>query len=127
MKKILFGWGLLVASFAHAQSVDISTLSAYEQTVHRIAWCREMGVAMLDGKVPEYPYDISWQVYNLLDRKDFFKKDWADNQVMRKTMDDLEAEIILGKTFSKEEAAACENDAKAILKEDYVPNFKYMK
>ena len=126
MKKILFAWALLTASFAHAQSVDISTLSAYEQTVHRLSWCRTMGSAMLREKVPSHPYDVSFEVYNLMDNKGYFDKDWDENGVIWKTANDLEAEILLGKTFSSEEAAACEKDAKSILKEEYVPNFSYV-
>ena len=126
MKKILLALGILTGTFAQAESIDVSELSEYEKKVHRLAWCKEMAYAMLHSKVPEFDFKVSYDVYNLMDSNGFFKKDIADNQVLFRTSNDVETEVILGKTFTAEETADCNRDAKAILKNDYVPNFKYL-
>lgn len=126
MKKILFALGVLSASFAQAQTINLSDLSEYEKKVHRLAWCREMGAQMVNEKVPEFDYQISFEVFRLMDSNGFFKNDWAGNKVSMRTSNDLKTEVILGKTFTAEEAAQCNEDAKAILKDNYIPNFAYM-
>ena len=85
MKKIHLVLGILTANFAQAEPINVSELSEYEKKVHRLAWCCQMGSAMLNDKVPRFNYDVSWNVYNLMDTNGFFKQDWAENKVSLKT------------------------------------------
>ena len=127
MKKLFFLFALVIGTSASSETVDISTLSDYEKKVHRITWCYVMAEAMLFSRVPDHGYQLSLDVYGLLGDNNFFVKDEEENRVIYRARSDLETEIILGKTFTKQETDACNSDAKAILKDEYVPNFSYMK
>ena len=127
MKKILLALGILTGTFAQAESIDVSELSEYEKKVHRLAWCYEMGRSMLYDEVPKFDYQLSNDVFFLMSGNGFFKQDSdGSRRVLKKTRADLKTEVILGKTFTAEETADCNRDAKAILKNDSVPNFKYL-
>ena len=92
-----------------------------------MAWCYEMGRSMLYGEVPEFDYQLSADIFRLMSDNGFFKQDSDGNRrVFKKTRADLKTEVILGKTFTAEETADCNRDAKTILKNNYIPNFKYI-
>ena len=82
---------------------------------------------MINGDLPEVEYRKTWKVYSLLDSNKFFEEDWSGSMVQHRVRKDLEAEVLLGKVFTEEEAKQCTEDMMALLKNEYVPNFAYMK
>lgn len=125
MNKLALLFGVLVASQAQSQTLDIGTLSLYERAVHRYGWCSEAYYAEGKNNQPDlYTYRIG-DIINLLRVNGFTNAD--DGGVGFKAREDLQAQLIIGgKILSQEDLDACFEDLKNMLAENYVPNFKYM-
>lgn len=125
MKNLALLFGVLFASQAQSQTLDIGTLSQYEQTFHRFGWCSQ---AWLNGGRNNQPNLETYQIgaiVNLLNSNGF--QDADDGYVSRKAGDDLQAQLIIGsKILNQKDLDACFGDLKNILAEKYVPNFEYL-
>jgi hypothetical protein len=125
MKAIALLLGFFVASPALSETLDVSTLSPYEQNVHRFGWCSQ---AWRDEGMNNQPNLETYQIGDivlLLSSNGFTD---ADNEYLSgKAGDDLQAQLITGsKILNQKDLDACFEDLKNILTENYVPNFKYM-
>jgi hypothetical protein len=112
-----------IGTAGNSQTIDMSTLSDYEKQVHRISWCNTVWM--------RYPFDFdNKDVYNiikLLGVQDFTSPNRDVNNIMHKAASDTQAKLILNEiTVSQETFNECNEDLKAILKDEYIPNFSYM-
>jgi len=105
-----------------SQTVDVSTLSDYEKSIHRLGWCYQAAreVRGLDRKSINKITDI------LFERK-YISVRLDPNSVFLKAGTDVEAQILIGElTITQQDLNDCDKDLKAILKGNYVPYFSYM-
>ena len=125
-KSLLFVFLLTFAvSPGMSQSVDISTLSDYEKQMHRIGYCEQLDTFIMESEVQGLNRRKVYAIWTLLDENGFRKKD--SRKIERKIKNDLKKQMILGEiSFTQTDVDMCENDLKAILKDEYIPNFSYM-
>jgi hypothetical protein len=129
MKKILFALGVLSASFAQAQTVDVTTLSLHNQQVHRIAFCRIIATNGIRESKNRQNLDRKkvFDIYMLLDNNGFMKREQNSQTIFFDATSDTETKVLLEEIdVTQEMIDKCEADLKNILREKYVPNFSYM-
>lgn len=125
MKKLALFLSVLAASSAMSETLDIKMLSPYEQELHRYGWCGAAWVAEGSNDQPDLETYQIGTITRLLSSNGF--EDADDGYVSLKAGDDLQAQLIIGsKILSQEDLDECFEDLKAILAENYVPNFEYM-
>ena len=114
----------LLADGLAAETIDISTLSEYELKVHRMGWCY--------GTMKHTDYTVSMndkgKLHNaqtLIKNNGFLQND--TKRIFYRASEDVSVEGLLGRTFSKDDYNECYQDMINILRDDYVPNFSYMK
>ena len=147
MKKILLALGILTASFAQAETIDVSTLSEAEKIAHRIGFCD----ALWDETVGKSYYCVGSCSYDDEKSKRAIAREkvlYKISQLMAvmpkslfthyevvevywKSWQDVKAEAILeGELFARKVPTkmliSCEEDLMKMFKENYVPHFKYM-
>ena len=123
---------------AQAQQINFDDLSDYEKAVHRIAWCdyaanhkpgNTITLLALPGSEERAKQDLGKEIQNIrtvLAKNDFFEKDNDGRYVKLKVKNEIEKKKILDDfELTTEQLERCIEDAKAILKEEYVPWFKY--
>ena len=128
MKKILFALGVLSASFAQAQTVDVTTLSLHNQQVHRVAFCRIIATMGIDeSKNKNLKRGKVFDIYMLLDSNGFMKREQNSSSTFYDATDDTKTKLVLEEIeVTQEMINKCEIDLKDILREKYIPNFAYM-
>ena len=112
------------ATSAMSESIDVSNLSDYEKKIHRWGWCvsaaREANGG-LDGK------DI-FKISNIMDDRNYNSSELDPNRVYRKARTDVAAQVLIGELkIVQDDLDKCNQDLIAILKDEYVPYFSYMK
>ena len=123
MKKIVLVLGILSASLAQAQSIDVSTLSERELTIHRIGNC----VALSDEALSKGFVNTKIKKISVLLRDQLSHSSRESFQLYNKAQNDAQASMLLGKLkITNEMLISCEEDMMKILKKNYVPHFKYM-
>lgn len=123
MKKFLLALGFFSATSASAQSTDVSTLSEYDQQMHRAGFCWQLASWNINSL--NFQFDIAriYDVHNLLVSNGFI----LYTGVFTKSASDLEAKLILDELeLTQTMFDECNQDMKAMLKQEYVPNFSYM-
>ena len=110
-----------------SQTIDVSTLSDYEKKIHRIGYCEQLDTFALNGDIQGLKRKKVYDIYNLLSANNFMEGDERDGQILYKIQNDLKKRMILEEiSFTQTDVDMCENDLKAILKDEYIPNFSYM-
>ena len=110
---------------AVAQQMDVDNLTDYEKSLHRWAWCKEVYAST--GICEFGCFDIS-AISNLLSDNNRNSDENDPHRIYRLARNDTEAELLLGKIqVTKIVLEQCESDMLQILKNEYVPNFSYLK
>jgi len=123
MKQILFALGFFVATSASAQTLDVSTLSEYDQQMHRAGFCWKLNSWNINEIDFKFDGLRILDVHTLLERNGFVKY----GGVFSASASDLEAKLILDEVeLNQAMFDECNKDMVAMLKEEYVPNFSYM-
>lgn len=128
MKKLLLG--LCVSAFlaapVSAQQLDVSELTDYEKSLHRWAWCVVVAITSF-MEHDDFGEDFKiLDISSLLDSNNFRAND--SRRIYNRAEDDIRAALLLGQiTITKAEVKKCESDMLAILRNEYVPNFTYLK
>ena len=123
--------GLLLCSPSFSQTVDISSLTETEQSVHRASHCYALQTSL------NFTYPNDWavtvvriaEIKQLLEENGFLKRQlFVDtNDVGQKAANDVKAALILGDLeVTLEMLTDCAVDMVSILKNEYIPNFSYM-
>lgn len=108
-----------------SQTVDVSKLSDYEKQMHRIGYCKQLDTFALKGDIQGLKRKKVFAVCSLLRTNNFMEGD--KNRIFYKIQNDLKKQMILEEiSFTQTDVDMCENDLKAILKDEYIPNFSYM-
>jgi hypothetical protein len=116
-----------IGTMGVSQSIDVSTLSEYEKKIHRIGYCEQLDTFALDGDIQGLDPKKVYAIYNLLIANKFLDRDTRDRKIFRKIQNDMKKQMILEEiSFTQTDVDMCENDLKAILKDEYIPNFSYM-
>ena len=130
---LLFSWmgtcltSVPMGTAGFSQTIDVSTLSDYEKKMHRIGYCNQLDTFALDGEVQGLNRRKVYAIWKLLNENGFRKKDKISREIERKIKNDLKTKMILEEiSFTQTDVDMCENDLKAILKDEYIPNFSYM-
>ena len=93
--------------------------------MHRIGYCEQLDTFALDGDIQGLKRKKVFAVYSLLSSNNFMEGD--KNRIFYKIQNDLKKQMILEEiSFTQTDVDMCENDLKAILKDEYIPNFSYM-
>lgn len=125
MKKLTLLISVFVASTAMAETVDLDTLSSYEQEVHRYGWCQRAYLSEGQNNQSNLERYQIGNIVLLLASNGFLNAD--SRRVRDKADNDLEAQLIVGsKIIDQEDLTSCFDDLKDILAKNYVPNFVYM-
>ena len=123
MKKIVLVLGILCASFAQAETIDVSTLSEKEQVTHRIGYC----VALSNEALSKGFVNTKIKKISVLLRDQLSHSSRESFELYNKAQHDAQASMLLGKLeITNEMLISCEQDMIKILEENYVPHFKYM-
>jgi hypothetical protein len=113
-----------IGTVGTSQTIDVSTLSDYEKQHHRIGFCIEIGYKDGGNDTLEI-----FSIVNLMSDNGFRKpgKGKAGYQVERKSANDTKTKLILEEIVTTQQMLdECNEDLKAILKDEYIPNFSYM-
>ena len=123
MKKLLLALGFFSATSASAQSTDVSTLSEYDQQMHRAGFCWQLASWNISSLNFQFDNARIYEVHNLLVSNGFI----LYTGVFTKSAADLETKLILDELeLTQTMFDECNQDMKAMLKQEYVPNFSYM-
>ena len=105
-----------------SQTVDISTLSDYEKQMHRIGFCIEIGYKAEGNDTLEI-----FSIVNILRDNGFRSREKAGYKVEQKSKNDTKTKLILKEIVTTQQMLdECNEDLKAILEDEYIPNFSYM-
>ena len=112
---------------AYAEPLDASNFSEYELQIHRIAWCGGLGKYAMS--MNDYDQKSIIDIKILLRNQDFFEKDKYQGQnVASAVYEEWEKKIIFADfVYTEEMFQSCYDDAKAILKEEWIPRIDYAK
>lgn len=123
MKKLFLALAFFTATSASAQSTDVSTLSEYDQQMHRAGFCWQLASWNINETNFQFDNARIYDVHNLLVSNGFI----LYTGVFTKSAADLEAKLILDELeLTQTMFDECNQDMKAMLKQEYVPNFSYM-
>lgn len=123
MRFISFCVSVFLATNVTSKTIDVATLSEYEQEVHRLGFCW----AILNEVVFKDPWDTKdiAKIGGLLMDNGFREKD--TNKIWAKSEADTQTKLVLDELIVVQEMLdKCNEDMKAILAKRYVPNFTYM-
>jgi len=113
---------LVTTTSAMSQTVDVSTLNDYELKHHRIGFCIEIGHKSGVNDTLEI-----FSIVNLMFDNGFRDGEKAGYEIERKSANDTKTKLILNEIVTTQEMLnECNKDLKAILKDEYIPNFSYM-
>ena len=121
--------GLLLCSPSFSQTVDISSLTEKERTIHRASWCSSITSSIsLDSEIEIIKVSNSINaVDRLLYENGFQTRENDPKKIHRKTYNDVNAALIVGDLeVTLEMLTDCSVDMVSILKNEYIPNFSYM-
>ena len=113
------------ATSATSESTDVSSLSDYEKKMHRWGWCASAVMAIPFGSLDQK--DII-SISNIMSERNYNSRELDPNRVYKKAGTDVEAQVLIGELkIVQADFDMCNQDLIAILKDEYVPYFSYMK
>ena len=113
------------ATSATSESIDVSNLSDYEKKMHRWGWCVSAVMAIPFGSLDQK--DIMG-IGNIMNDRNYNSSELDPNRVYRKARTDVAAQVLIGELkIVQIDLGRCNQDLIAILKDEYVPYFSYMK
>ena len=113
------------ATSAVSESINVAKLSDYEKKMHRWGWCASAVMAVPFGSLDQK--DIMG-ISNIMSDRNYNSRALDPNQVYKKARTDVEAQVLIGELkIVQDDFDKCNQDLIAILKDEYVPYFSYMK
>lgn len=118
---------LIAANAAIAEKINLDNLTAYEKSLFRWAWCREIFSSTVPCEFGCNEIRTIHTISILLYENGRNSEENDPRRIYRLARQDTLAALLTGKiAVNSTILARCERDMLKILAEEYVPNFDYL-